>query len=195
MTSEILNKSLSEHQDIFLGIHSMFPEIEKAYLIILDALQSGRQILVAGNGGSASDAQHFAAELVGKFEFDRIPLKAIALNTDTSSITAIGNDYGFDMIFSRQVEALANPGDVFIAITTSGNSKNISKAINMAQELGVIVILLSGATGGFAEKMLQKPKDHSLIINSDRTARIQEAHIFILHMLCELIDCALNHQK
>ena len=148
----------------------------------------GNTIFWCGNGGSASDSQHLAGELVGRFIGDRRPLKSIALNADTSVMTCIVNDYGYDYIFSRQVEALGSKGDVLIGITTSGNSGNILKAFEVANNLKMTTIGLLGKGGGEAKNISQ----HSLIINSQSTARIQEAHITIGHILCDLIELGLN---
>ena len=148
----------------------------------------GNTIFWCGNGGSASDSQHLAGELVGRFIGDRRPLKSIALNADTSVMTCIVNDYGYDYIFSRQVEALGSKGDVLIGITTSGNSGNILKAFEVANNLKMTTIGLLGKGGGEAKNISQ----HSLIINSQSTARIQEAHITVGHILCELIELGLN---
>jgi D-sedoheptulose 7-phosphate isomerase len=192
MISEILTNSLTQHREVFSTVETLFPELQDCHESIISTLDNGGKILIAGNGGSASDSQHFAAELIGKFELDRRPLKAISLNTDTSGITAIGNDYGYDFIFSRQMEALGSANDIFIAITTSGNSRNIINAITSSHQLGMKVMLLSGGSGGLAKDMLIPGKDHGLIVNSKRTARIQEVHIFILHLLCELIDFSVS---
>jgi D-sedoheptulose 7-phosphate isomerase len=146
-------------------------------------LRRGNKILTAGNGGSAADAQHIAAELVARFEFDRPGLAAIALSTDTSAMTAIGNDYGYDFLFARQLEALARPGDVFIGITTSGNSKNILKAMDSAGRLGVTRVALCGEGGKVREVV-----EHVLAAPSTHTPRIQESHILIGHILCALCE-------
>ena len=148
----------------------------------------GNTIFWCGNGGSASDSQHLAGELVGRFIGDRRPLKSIALNADTSVMTCIVNDYGYDYIFSRQVEALGSKGDVLIGITTSGNSGNILKAFEVANNLKMTTIGLLGKGGGEAKNISQ----HSLIINSQSTARLQEAHITVGHILCDLIELGLN---
>ena len=148
----------------------------------------GNTIFWCGNGGSASDSQHLAGELVGRFIDERRPLKSIALNADTSVMTCIVNDYGYDYIFSRQVEALGSKGDVLIGITTSGNSGNILKAFEVANNLKMTTIGLLGKGGGEAKNISQ----HSLIINSQSTARIQEAHITVGHILCDLIELGLN---
>ena len=145
-----------------------------------------KKILVCGNGGSAADAQHFSAELLNRFEMERPALPAIALTTDTSTITAIGNDYNFNQIFEKQVQALGQAGDILLAISTSGNSENINLAINAAKEKYMDIIGLSGKDGGQMNDLL---KDHlNIIVPSDRTAHIQENHIVILHIICTLID-------
>lgn len=152
--------------------------------IIIDALKNGNKILLCGNGGSAADAQHIAAELTGRYKTERRGLPGIALTTDTSALTAIGNDYGYDRVFDRQVEALANSGDVLIGISTSGNSQNIINAFKIAKELGCKTIGLSGKSGGAMNDVC----DINLVIPSDNTPRIQEMHILIGHTICQLID-------
>jgi len=149
-----------------------------------DSLTSGAKILICGNGGSAADAQHFAAELSGRFVAERRALAGIALTTDTSALTAIGNDYGFDRIFARQLEALGCAGDLFVGISTSGNSENIVQAVKTAQSLGIRTLGLLGRDGGRLRTMM----DDCLIVPSDVTARIQEIHIMIIHFWCEILD-------
>jgi phosphoheptose isomerase len=158
--------------------------ITAAAMLVSDVLAAGKKVLLCGNGGSAADAQHIAAELVGRFVIERRGLPAIALTTDTSALTAIGNDYGYDMIFSRQVEALGHPGDILIAITTSGRSKNVIAAIAAARAVGMKVLALTGAAG--AE--LVAACDAGVAVPSRDTARIQECHIAIGHVICELVD-------
>lgn len=160
------------------------PQIEKATELIINTLKNNKKILLAGNGGSASMSSHIAAEFVGRYKIERKALPAIALTTDLAAITAIGNDYGFDTIFSRQLEALANPSDVFIALSTSGNSKNLIKAVEAAKNLNVHVIGLLGKDGG----KLKNTSKVEIIVPSDNTPRIQEAHLMILHIICELVD-------
>ena len=160
--------------------------IVAAAALIRDALAAGKKVLLCGNGGSAADAQHIAAELVGRFVVERRGLPAIALTTDTSALTAIANDYGFDVVFARQVEALGAPGDVLIAITTSGRSKNVVAAVAAARAQGMKVIGLTGAAG--AEFV--RGCDGGVAVPSKNTARIQEGHITIGHVLCELVDAA-----
>jgi D-sedoheptulose 7-phosphate isomerase len=157
--------------------------------ICIDALRRGNKIMFAGNGGSAADAQHFAAELVGRFYCERTPLAAIALTTDTSMLTAIGNDYGFEQIFSRQVEANGRSGDIFIGISTSGNSKNVSQAALMCKSMKIITVgLISDRTSTLGDI-----SDYCVCVPSNSTPRIQEAHTVIGHALCALIERAFKH--
>jgi D-sedoheptulose 7-phosphate isomerase len=150
-------------------------------------LKKKGKILLAGNGGSAGDAQHIAAEFIGRFKTERRALPAIALTTDTSILTAVGNDYGYEEIFSRQVEGLCLSEDCFIGISTSGNSPNIIKAFSKAKEIGALTIGITGGTGGKMKK-IKELCDHIFIVPSNDTARIQEMHIFAGHAICELID-------
>jgi|TARA_R110000851_G_scaffold333553_1_gene516300 D-sedoheptulose 7-phosphate isomerase len=154
------------------------------------ALVNNNKILACGNGGSAADAQHFVAELVGRFERDRLPLAGIALNTDSSIMTAVGNDYGFDHIFERQVMALGQPGDILVAISTSGNSPNVLRSIEAAHDREMTVIALTGKGGGKIGEQLYETDIH-LCVPHDRTMRIQEVHIVLLHALCDGIDALL----
>ena len=161
--------------------------IANAAKIVLSVYKAGGKVFLIGNGGSAADAQHIAAELVGRFKLERMSLPAIALTTDTSTLTALANDYGYDRVFSRQLEALANDKDALIAITTSGTSPNILKAVEMAHSKGVIVIGLTGAKGS----KLKDRADLTIVVPSDNTARIQEAHITIGHIICHLVEQGL----
>ncbi|AJC15339.1 MULTISPECIES: phosphoheptose isomerase [Pandoraea] len=158
--------------------------------VMVEALANGNKILACGNGGSAADCQHFAAELVGRFERERPELPAIALTTDSSILTAVGNDYNFDVIFSKQVRALGQEGDVLLAITTSGNSGNVLKAIEAAHERGMHVIALTGKGGGKTNDVLGELDVH-ICVPAQRTARIQEVHLLTIHCLCDLIDSML----
>jgi phosphoheptose isomerase len=167
------------------------PEVARAGALLVERLRKGRKVLSCGNGGSAADAQHFSSELLGRFEAERPSLPAIALTTDTSTLTAVGNDYGFDHVFSRQVSSLGNEGDVLLAISTSGNSKNVLAAIEAAHANGLAVIALTGRDGGKIAGLL-RPADIELRVPSGRTARIQEVHLLIIHCLCELIDDSLT---
>ncbi|WP_027815808.1 phosphoheptose isomerase [Paraburkholderia bannensis] len=154
------------------------------------ALANGNKILTCGNGGSAADAQHFAAELIGRFERDRPGLPALALTTDASVLTAVSNDYAYDQVFARQVRALGQPGDVLLAITTSGNSANVLAAIAEAHEREMIVIALTGKGGGLVNETLADTDIH-LSVPSERTARVQEVHLLTIHCLCDGIDAML----
>ncbi|MDR1848437.1 MAG: phosphoheptose isomerase [Zoogloeaceae bacterium] len=154
------------------------------------SLMGDGRILACGNGGSAADAQHFAAELVGRFEEERQELAAIALTTDSSILTAVGNDYGFEEVFARQVRALGRSGDVLLAISTSGNSANVSKAIAAAQANEMTIVALTGHDGGKIGKML-RDEDIHLCVPAKRTARIQEVHLLLIHCLCDGIDSLL----
>ncbi|MBA4783788.1 MAG: D-sedoheptulose 7-phosphate isomerase [Rhizobiales bacterium] len=158
--------------------------LEAAAAICIDSLQSGGKVLFAGNGGSAGDAQHLAGEFLCRFNFDRRPLPGIALTTDSSTLTAIANDYAFDQVFARQLEALGRPGDVFIGISTSGRSKNIIAALDVARRQGVRCIGLTGATGGDMATLC----DTVIKVPSDKTPLIQQVHITVGHILCDLIE-------
>ncbi|GAB1434089.1 D-sedoheptulose 7-phosphate isomerase [Sphaerotilus sulfidivorans] len=158
--------------------------------VLLNCITSGGKVLACGNGGSAGDAQHFAAELVGRFERERPGLPAISLATDTSILTAVGNDYGYQQVFSKQVQALGQPGDVLLAISTSGNSGNVIAAIEAAHEKDMAVIALTGKGGGRIGAMLSD-RDMHICVPHDRTARIQEVHLLVIHCLCDAIDVSL----
>ena len=157
---------------------------------LLMCVTGGGKVMACGNGGSAADAQHFAAEFVGRFERERPELGAIALSTDSSIITAIANDYNFDQIFSKQVRALGQPGDVLLAISTSGNSRNVLAAIEAAHERDLIVVALTGKGGGKSAQLLRETDVH-VCVPHDRTARIQEVHLLVLHCLCDGVDSQL----
>lgn len=184
---QLIQSHIDEHISTIERLRSIVPDIDALVTILGTALRKGHKILLAGNGGSAADAQQIAAELVGKFEKHRRALPALALTTDTSIMTAVGNDYGFEAIFSRQIEALGQSGDVFIAISTSGNSVNILRAVEAATSQGMTTIGLLGKSGGTLRDLV----DHPLIVPSDNTARIQEAHILIGHILCQIIEESL----
>ena len=166
------------------------PAIAAAIQLMFYALSNGNKILACGNGGSAADSQHFAAELIGRFESERLPLPAIALSTDTSVLTALGNDYGYQTIFSKQVQALGQAGDVLLTFSTSGNSANVIAAIEQAHERDMQVVALTGKGGGAIGKML-KEEDVHLCVPHERTARIQEVHLLMIHCVCDGIDAAL----
>ena len=165
--------------------------VEVAAKLCLDCLKNGNKILLFGNGGSAADAQHIAAELVGRYKTERKGLAAIALTTDTSALTAMGNDYGYDCVFDRQVEALANTGDVAIGISTGGSSANVASALKLAKDLDCKTIGFSGRGGGEMNELC----DINIVVPAQDTARIQEMHIVIGHTICHLIDLAFSEAK
>jgi D-sedoheptulose 7-phosphate isomerase len=169
---------------------SLAGPIARAGELLAEALRSGGKALACGNGGSAADAQHFAAELVNRFERERAPLAGLALTTDTSTLTSIANDYAYEQVYSKQVRALGKPGDVLLAITTSGNSANVLEAVRAAHELGVRVIGLSGNGGGKMGALLDAGDVH-ICVPHKRTARIQEVHLLALHCLCDAVDYRL----
>jgi len=164
--------------------------IADAVNTVVGCITAGGKVLACGNGGSASDAQHFAAEFVGRFERERPGLAAVALTTDTSILTAVGNDYDFNSIFSKQVQALGSPGDVLLAITTSGNSANVLAAVDAAKAKDMTVIALTGRGGGKMRERLGETDVH-ICVPHERTARIQEVHILVLHCLCDAVDLQL----
>jgi D-sedoheptulose 7-phosphate isomerase len=169
-------------------------QVARAGEALAAALRAGRKALACGNGGSAADSPHFAAEIVGRFERERPGMPAIALTVDSSALTAIANDYDWDHVFAKQVEALGNAGDVLLAISTSGNSKNVVEAMRAAQARGVVVIALTGRDGGAMAKMLG-PRDFHLNIAHPRTMRVQEMHLLVIHCLCEVVDNVLFGEK
>lgn len=175
---------IQEHQTVINQLSDLLPEINQFAGLCRQALSKGQTIFFCGNGGSAADCQHLAAELVGRFQKERRGLPGIALTTDTSILTAVGNDYGFDQVFVRQIEALAREGDVVVGLSTSGNSPNVVKAITAARGFGAVTVGMTGETGGQLDTLC----DVCLKVPSSVTARIQEAHILIGHILCELID-------
>jgi D-sedoheptulose 7-phosphate isomerase len=182
---KMIKRALHAHKEtIEKTIELMVPQIEEASKLMVETLKNGNKVLLCGNGGSASDAQHIAAELTGRYKIERRGLAGIALNTDTSALTAIANDYGYDRIFDRQVEALAREGDLLIGISTSGNSMNVISAIATAKLLGCKTLGLSGKEGGDMNRLCHI----NLVVPSDDTPRIQEMHILIGHILCQAVD-------
>lgn len=169
---------------------AMAAPIEAAIRLMADALRTGGKVMACGNGGSAADSQHFAAELLNRFEMERAPLAAIALTTDTSTLTSIANDYAYDQVFAKQVAALGRAGDVLLAISTSGNSPNVMAAMRVAHERDVRIVALTGKGGGKMNELLG-PNDVHLCVPADRTARIQEVHLLTLHCLCDGIDALI----
>jgi D-sedoheptulose 7-phosphate isomerase len=173
---------------------TMPAQIVRAGEALAAALKAGRKALACGNGGSAADSQHFAAELVGRLERERPGLPAIALTVDTSALTAIANDYAYDVVFAKQVEALGNAGDVLLAISTSGNSRNCIEAIKSAQAKGLVVIALTGRDGGAMGRMM-RAGDFHLNVAHPRTMRVQEVHLLVIHCLCEVVDNLIFGEK
>jgi len=190
MTNTRIPQSITESiaaKQAILNDNDFLGRIENAAQMITSSLRGGGKIHFCGNGGSAADAQHLAAELSGRFYFDRPPLNAEALHCNTSYLTAVGNDYGYDLIFSRLLRGTAKAGDVIVGISTSGNSKNILKAFEVAKEMGVKIIALTGETGG----TMKEYADVLLNVPSKDTPRIQESHILIGHIICELVETAM----
>jgi D-sedoheptulose 7-phosphate isomerase len=181
---DFLKTQHAVHMQMYEALPALFPLISEVGTILQNTIKNGGKILLCGNGGSAADSQHIAAEIVGRFQKERKGLPSIALTTDTSILTSVGNDYGYDYIFARQVEALCTPKDVLIGLTTSGNSANVVRAIEAANTIGAITIGLTGGTGGKMNGMCT----HNIVVPSNVTARVQEAHIFIGHCLCEIIE-------
>lgn len=181
---EKLNAIWNEHQHVAQFLPRLTADVSKAVDMIRSSFDAGGRLLIAGNGGSAADAQHIAAELTGRFRRERRPLPALALHGNTSALTAIGNDYGYEHVFARELAAHARPGDVFLAISTSGNSKNILRAIEAARQTKMMVIGLTGESGG----AMRTACDLCLRVPSKSTARIQEMHITIGHAICELLE-------
>ncbi|PLX82070.1 MAG: phosphoheptose isomerase [Desulfuromonas sp.] len=178
---EVLNRVKEDHASTILELAD----------VIVASLQAGGKLLVMGNGGSAADAQHFAAELVGRFRKERKAIPAIALTTDSSILTAVGNDYGFEMVYARQVEALAAPGDVICGISTSGRSPNVLQAVEAGRQRGCATVCLAGCDGG----PLAAATDVGLVVPSEETPHIQEAHVTVIHMLCAMIESRLTCQE
>ena len=184
MKDTIQKEFLGHLETINNVIETMSEPLEKASALAVETLKRGNKILLFGNGGSAADAQHIAAELTGRYKTERRGLPGIALTTDTSALTAIGNDYGYDRVFDRQVESLANEGDLLIGISTSGNSKNVLNAFNVGREIGCNIIGFSGRDGGTMNELC----DINLVVPSNDTPRIQEMHILFGHTICQIID-------
>jgi D-sedoheptulose 7-phosphate isomerase len=178
-------------KQLLLGSTEIVSAVVAVSEILIEALRKGNKLLLFGNGGSAADAQHIAAEFVGRFAFDRPALPALALSVNSSSVTAIGNDYGFDRVFARQIEALGRPNDVAIGISTSGNSPNVLQGVAMSKKMGLHTAALTGAAGG----KLKAAVDHCLCAPSNETARIQECHILIGHIISELVEQTIFYDK
>lgn len=188
MQNAIIKEFLAHQETIEKTIQTMQEPLLKASKLAVETLRAGNKILICGNGGSAADAQHFAAELTGRYKTERRGLPGIALTTDTSALTAIGNDYGYDRVFDRQVEALSQKGDLLIGISTSGNSTNVINALKVAREMGCKTLGLTGRDGGAMNDLC----DVNLVVPSDDTPRIQEMHILFEHTICQIIDNELS---
>lgn len=187
----MLDAMIDAHVRCLENLKGMAPVLDAAGSAMLACLKEGGKLLICGNGGSASDAQHFAAEIVGRFEKERRAFPAVALSTDTSILTAVGNDYGYDEVFARQVEGLGRPGDVLLGISTSGHSGNVVRAVQRAQGMQMPTIGLLGRDGGALKAMVDRP----IVVEGDATARIQEAHIFILHYWAWFIERGLPENQ
>src|SRR5216684_4043227 len=188
--SELIEASIATKQ-FLLRSQAVVSTVAKVSEILVEAFKQGNKVLLFGNGGSAADAQHIAAELLGRFAFDRPALPALALSVNSSCVTAIGNDYGFDRVFSRQLEALARSGDVAFGISTSGNSPNVSLALTVAKKIGLKTVALTGGSGG----NLRNAVDYCICVPSNETPRIQECHILIGHIISELVEREIFHEE
>lgn len=183
--NEIINNALDQHIALVEIVRKrMSDHIAEVAGVLIDCFSNDHRLFLCGNGGSAADAQHIAAEFTGRFIRERKPLPAVALTTDTSALTAIGNDFGFESVFERQLRALAHSGDALLAISTSGNSPNVIKALEAAREIGCATVALTGHDGG----QMKEHADHLLLVPSTETPRIQEMHIVVSHILCDLVD-------
>lgn len=179
-----INEIIKDHNRLITQLETQIPFIEQLATLMVNSLRNGGKIFWMGNGGSAADAQHLAAELIGRFKHERVALASLALNTDTSVLTSLANDYDYSCVFARQLEALCNPNDIVVGLTTSGNSLNVIKGLDVARAKGAVAIAFTGHQGG---KVIQSA-DHNFIVPSTITERIQEVHIFVGHLLCEYIE-------
>ena len=180
----LVQKNFTELKTCLDKFSAQLAAIETTGQMIIERLRQGNTLFACGNGGSATDSMHLCEELIGRYRSNRCPLPAVSLNTDTSALTCIGNDFGFDEIFSRQIEALGKSNDILVGFSTSGNSENVARAFETANKNGVTTILLAGKSGG----KIKAIADHSIVVESDNTARIQEIHTFILHAWLELVE-------
>jgi D-sedoheptulose 7-phosphate isomerase len=187
-SSKVFDQAIAEHIAVIQALSSQQPLLERIAVKISSAILSGKKVMWCGNGGSAADSQHLAAELVGRFRRERRGLASIALTTNTSILTAIGNDYGYDHVFRRQIEALCAAGDVVVGLSTSGNSKNVCSALEAARDLGAFTVAFTGESGGRAADVA----DISLRVSSKDTARIQEGHILCGHMICDWVELSTS---
>jgi D-sedoheptulose 7-phosphate isomerase len=180
---KLLNESIKTKQ-LLVKDEKQVEIISKVVNCIIDAYKNNKKVIIFGNGGSAADAQHMVAELVGRYKKERQPLEAMSLNTNVSTLTALGNDYGYEIVFSRQLESCAKQGDVVIGITTSGKSPNVIKAIEVAKKIGCVTVALTGKDGGTIKNLV----DYCICVPSNETPRIQEVHITIIHIICDLVE-------
>ncbi|MBZ5676621.1 MAG: D-sedoheptulose 7-phosphate isomerase [Acidobacteriia bacterium] len=187
--SRSIQASITTKQSL-LSSTEVVSTVVRVSQLLVDSIKQGNKVFLFGNGGSAADAQHIAAEFVGRFAFDRPALPALALSVNTSCLTAIGNDYAFDVVFSRQIEALGRPGDVAIGISTSGNSPNVVHAVSVAKKAGLRTVALTGCTGG----KLKNAVDHCICVPSSETPRIQECHILVGHIVAEIVEQTIFHE-
>lgn len=183
-----LEQGVKEHLEVIEGIRPLLPQLRQIGEAMVDSLRKGGKILWLGNGGSAADSQHLAAELVGRFSRERPALASIALTTDTSILTAVANDYGYERIFARQIDALCRAGDVVVGLSTSGNSANVLRALEVANDRQATTIGFTGSDGGALRSLVR----HCLRVPSQSTARIQEAHILLGHLLCDWVEAACS---
>ncbi len=188
LEKQSIKNAITEHIEVVSKLTSIVPNIKSIGEQLVRCLNKGGKIVWMGNGGSAADSQHLAAELVGRYQRERQGLASIALTTDSSILTAVSNDYGYETVFARQIQALCTKQDIVIGISTSGNSKNIINGIKAAKDIGIYTVALLGGSGGALKELV----DLSLIVPSDKTARIQEAHILIGHILCEMLDESID---
>jgi D-sedoheptulose 7-phosphate isomerase len=189
-SSKVFDQAIAEHIAVIQALSSQQPLLERIAVKMSSAILSGKKVMWCGNGGSAADSQHLAAELVGRFRRERRGLASIALTTNTSILTAIGNDYGYDHVFRRQIEALCAAGDVVVGLSTSGNSKNVCSALEAARDLGAFTVAFTGESGGRAADVA----DISLRVSSKDTARIQEGHILCGHMICDWVELSTSEE-
>ena len=187
MTTDLVRARIDAAIDVYSRLAESADVIAAAAAAVVDAYRGGGKLVIFGNGGSAADAQHIAAEFVGRFAIERDPLPALALSVNTSAVTAIANDYGFDQVFSRQLRGLASPEDVALGISTSGRSPNVNGALEAARAMGMTTVGMTGGSGGDMPALC----DHCVVIPSDATPRIQEGHILVAHVLCEIVESAI----
>ena len=186
-TNDVFKKSIDKHLEVVRGIHAIIPVLERVAIEMTRAMLSGKKVLWCGNGGSAADAQHLAAEFVGRFLLERRALPSIALHTNTSILTAIANDYGYEYVFQRQIQALSVPGDIVVGISTSGKSKNVCLALEAAREIGAFTVAFTGREGNAMGVLAHE----TISVPSSETPRIQEGHILCGHMLCDYVERAV----